>query len=244
MTRVGMTRVGEREGTRFLGTDWLVFGSLGPHEFMAPFDNDGDGPSRRDRILTEATRIFLEKGFSATAMSEVAKASGIQKASLYHHFPSKEALFVACATNGFADALADLEAIRNDTALGDDDRLLRAIDAVYRINLDSACGRMAPLIAEVSRTIPQVARAFYDDFIRKQQIVMGGIIDDGLARGSFVTRERMGLGQMIFGPIVSLALEREMFAAFDDVDSLRPVDRIRNEHATLILRLMKSAPSR
>ncbi|QJR37925.1 TetR/AcrR family transcriptional regulator [Gemmatimonas groenlandica] len=206
---------------------------------MVPFEIEGDGPSRRRLILAEATRIFLEKGFSATAMSEVAKASGIQKASLYHHFPSKEALFVACATNGFADALADLEAIRNDPDLGDDDRLRRAVDAVYRINLDSACGQMAPLIAEVSRTIPTVARAFYEGFIYKQHIVMGGIIDDGLARGSFVTRERLGLEQMIFGPIVSLALEREMFAAFDDVDAVRPVDQIREEHATLLLRLMK-----
>jgi AcrR family transcriptional regulator len=204
---------------------------------------DRDGPSRRRRIVAESTRLFLEQGFAATSMSQVAHASGLQKASLYHHFPSKEALFVACATDGFAEALAGLEALRLDTALTDDERFRRALRAVYRINLDSACGRMAPLIAEVSRTIPEVARAFHDDFIHHQHVVMNGIIDDGIARGSFVPHERMGLEHMIFGPIVSLALEREMFTTFDEVDAMRPIERIRDEHTTLLLRLLRGGAS-
>ena len=205
---------------------------------MIPIETDGDGQSRRGRILAEAVQLFLEHGFSATSMSLVADASGIQKASLYHHFSSKEALFVACATDGFDEALAELEGLRHDQSLSDDERFVRAVDAVYRINLDSACGRMAPLIAEVSRTIPAVARAFHDDFIQKQHVSINAIVDDGIARGSFVAHERLGFEHMIFGPIVSLALEREMFTTFDDVDAVLPVDRIRTEHSTLLLRLL------
>jgi AcrR family transcriptional regulator len=200
---------------------------------------DQDGFSRRRTIIAEATRLFLEKGYSATSMSQLAKACGVQKASLYHHFPSKEALFVACATDGFDEAILDLERIRHEASIDDDTRILRAVDAVYRINLHSNCGRMTPLIAEVSRSIPVVARAFHDQFILKQQLLMNGIIDDGIARGSFRPTYRIGLEHIIFGPVIKLALEIEMFTTFDGLSVLRPVDQIRTEHGALVLQLLK-----
>ena len=203
-----------------------------------PADTDHDAPSRRRLIIDEAICLFLEKGYAATSMSQLAAACGIQKASLYHHFPSKEALFVACATDGFEEAIRELEAIRADASLDDDERFRRTLDTIYRINIDSACGRMAPLIAEVSRTIPGVARAFHDGFIMRQHGMMKAVIDDGIARGSFVEHERLGFEQMVFGPVVTMMLEREMFTTFDQFDSLRPIDRIRREHATLLLRLL------
>ncbi|MCU0625043.1 MAG: TetR/AcrR family transcriptional regulator [Gemmatimonadaceae bacterium] len=204
-------------------------------------DHELDGFSRRRQIIDEATTLFLQRGYAGTSMSQLAKACGMQKASLYHHFPTKEALFVACATDGFDEAIAELAAIRADPTLDDDERFRRAIHAVYRINIDSACGRMAPLIAEVSRTIPAVARAFHDEFIMHQHVLMNGIIDDGIARGSFQAPERLGFEHMIFGPVVSLSLEREMFTTFDKFDTLRPIERIRTEHAELLLRLLHGA---
>ena len=48
--------------------------------------------SRREEILATAADLFWAKGYGATAMSEIAGALDIQKASLYHHVPSKETL--------------------------------------------------------------------------------------------------------------------------------------------------------
>jgi len=47
----------------------------------------------RSRIIAEATRLFSEKGYSATSMREVAEAVGITKPALYYHFSSKEVLY-------------------------------------------------------------------------------------------------------------------------------------------------------
>ncbi|MCP3936029.1 MAG: TetR/AcrR family transcriptional regulator [Actinomycetia bacterium] len=49
-------------------------------------------PHTRERIRDEAAALFREKGFNGTSMSDLAKAVGITKSSLYHHFPSKQAL--------------------------------------------------------------------------------------------------------------------------------------------------------
>lgn len=46
----------------------------------------------RERIRREAAALFRRKGFNGTSMAELAGEVGITKSSLYHHFPSKQAL--------------------------------------------------------------------------------------------------------------------------------------------------------
>jgi len=50
---------------------------------------------KREEIVHRAIRLFLTGGYDDTSMAQLAEACGIRKASLYHHFPSKEALALA-----------------------------------------------------------------------------------------------------------------------------------------------------
>lgn len=51
-----------------------------------------------ERILEEATSVFLEKGFARAKMEEIASRAGITKQTIYARFPSKDALFGALAS--------------------------------------------------------------------------------------------------------------------------------------------------
>jgi AcrR family transcriptional regulator len=44
----------------------------------------------RTRILEEAAKLFTEKGYETTSVQDIAQATGLSKAALYHHFRSKE----------------------------------------------------------------------------------------------------------------------------------------------------------
>jgi AcrR family transcriptional regulator len=50
---------------------------------------------RKDAILDEATRLFAERGYAACSMADLAECVGLRKASLFHHFPSKDDLYGA-----------------------------------------------------------------------------------------------------------------------------------------------------
>lgn len=52
-------------------------------------------PSSREKILEVAEARFAQRGFAGVGMREVAEAAGLGKSSLFHHFPSKAALYVA-----------------------------------------------------------------------------------------------------------------------------------------------------
>jgi AcrR family transcriptional regulator len=51
--------------------------------------------TRREEILDEATELFAERGYEGTSMSDLAERVGLRKASLFHHFTSKEVLYAA-----------------------------------------------------------------------------------------------------------------------------------------------------
>ncbi|QBF33653.1 TetR/AcrR family transcriptional regulator [Thalassococcus sp. S3] len=196
---------------------------------------------RRQEIVNIATQAFLDKGFAGTSMTQLAKACGMQKASLYHHFDGKEALFIACVTDGYGRALKDLTELRDDESLSSEDRFASAILRLYDTTILSPVGRLSPLIAEVSRILPNVARSFHEGYIVKQRKLLEEIVQQGIADGSFVPMDRELLHHLVFGPIVTLSLSREMFATFDDLDTQFPVERLRDGHTEHLLKMLKAA---
>ncbi len=51
--------------------------------------------AKRDDILATATRLFGEHGYHAVGVDRIRDEAEVSKMTLYHHFPSKEALVEA-----------------------------------------------------------------------------------------------------------------------------------------------------
>jgi AcrR family transcriptional regulator len=48
----------------------------------------------RNHILEAATQLFSKTGYDATGVAEICQAAGVSKGAFYHHFPSKQAIFM------------------------------------------------------------------------------------------------------------------------------------------------------
>lgn len=69
--------------------------------------SDGQNPGLT-KILEAAHNCFATKGFDGTSIQEVARRAGVSKANVFHHFQSKENLYLAVlrrACEGFTDVL-------------------------------------------------------------------------------------------------------------------------------------------
>jgi AcrR family transcriptional regulator len=65
----------------------------------------------RQRVLDAAEALFMERGYNAIALRDIANALGIKQASLYYHFPhGKEEMYVAVAERAFARHFAGMSA--------------------------------------------------------------------------------------------------------------------------------------
>jgi len=59
-------------------------------------------PRGRDRVMSEAAALFVQQGYAATSLRQIAEAVQIKAASIYHHFDSKEDLFGTVLNQGIA----------------------------------------------------------------------------------------------------------------------------------------------
>ncbi|HMN36731.1 MAG TPA: TetR/AcrR family transcriptional regulator [Hyphomicrobium sp.] len=77
----------------------------------------------RPALLKEAEALIRTRGYSAFSYADLAERVGIRKASIHHHFPTKEALGAALVDEYLERFLADLAALRE-----------RELDTVGRLN--------------------------------------------------------------------------------------------------------------
>jgi AcrR family transcriptional regulator len=62
-------------------------------------------------IVKAAKRIFGECGFASTTMDDIAAGARVAKGAIYHHFPTKEALFEAVFERVSLELVSDLDRI-------------------------------------------------------------------------------------------------------------------------------------
>ena len=61
---------------------------------------------QRELILARAAALFAQRGYPATSMNQVAEASGLSKATLYHYYRDKYSLLVSIAEGHVAKLAA------------------------------------------------------------------------------------------------------------------------------------------
>jgi AcrR family transcriptional regulator len=58
-----------------------------------PRTSERGGPQTRARIRETSNRLFMERGYDAVTVAEVARESGVSSVTVFNHFPRKEDLF-------------------------------------------------------------------------------------------------------------------------------------------------------
>jgi AcrR family transcriptional regulator len=100
----------------------------------------------KDQLLLACAQVISEKGFHATSMQDIAEAVDLQKASLYHHFTSKQEILLV-----LLDQAIDLLTERLDPIVRQDlpaDQKLRAMMRCFLETLAERKDLVAVLLLE------------------------------------------------------------------------------------------------
>lgn len=143
---------------------------------------------RTAEIIEAATAIFARKGFDGATMEDIAAAAGINKATIYLYFDSKDALIHAIAETLFAQELMTTQAAHDlpgsalarltayyEALIADDSEVLPLMPILYEFY---ALGLRRDDVREV-----------ISDFITRSAAVLEAIIEEGIAAGEFAPTE-------------------------------------------------------
>jgi TetR/AcrR family transcriptional regulator len=135
---------------------------------------------RRREIIRAALEVGRERGYHATTLEEIAGRLGVRKAALYHYFPDKDAILLACHRESLAELERIVEASGAVKAPGA--RLGFLIREHVRIMTETLEG--SPLAFEVT-ALPPEARA---EVIRGRdgfEGVLRAVVEEGIRKGDF-----------------------------------------------------------
>ncbi len=70
----------------------------------------GGGAAKRDRILRAAIRIFSQKGFFNSKVSDIARSAGVADGTIYLYFKNKDDLLISLFEEKMAEVVSDIRA--------------------------------------------------------------------------------------------------------------------------------------
>lgn len=169
--------------------------------------------ARPAELAAAALSLFIEKGFAATRLDEVAARAGVSKGTLYLYFDSKEALFKAVIEEGVVPLFEEFEA-KLETLKDDPERLLREILLGWWAKVGSTdLGGIGKLIIAEAGNFPEVARYHHDAVIVRWMALLKRAIDLGVGKGVFRPFDIEPLCQLIFFPLLMLSVWKNSMAS-------------------------------
>lgn len=122
----------------------------------------------RDRILGTAARLFHEQGFNGTGVSTILREADVNAGSLYHFFPSKEALLLGVLER-YREMLHPIVMAPIEAATSDPVARIFALLKQYRdwyapLNFTMGCpiGNLALELADSLPGVRELVRANFD----------------------------------------------------------------------------------
>jgi len=172
--------------------------------------------ARPDEVLDAALAVFLQKGFAASRVEDVARHAGISKGLVYLYFSSKEALLegiVRRALVPIADhALHDLAAFDGDPRIAIT-RIMTLLGAQLADPARLAVPKL--ILGEVTR-FPELATMYRREVIDKVRPALEALLARGVASGHLRPIDPEMAIRSVIGPLLAHVVLSELFGVRPD----------------------------
>jgi AcrR family transcriptional regulator len=190
-------------------------------------------PSKKDRIIEAAARIFAKNGFTGTLMAQVAQEASIGKGTIYEYFRSKETLFFAVFKHLMKETATQMQTVAANQGDSTAQHLQDLADSLIKTWLSRL--DLYSLIMEfwsATATLPgrrQFKKAFQDGYRDFRRLVADQIIA-GFDSGEFQAPvDPLQIASALIGSWEALLLQAWLDPEFDPLGACR-------QHMQLVIR--------
>ncbi len=180
--------------------------------------------ARPDEILNAALDVFVDKGFDAARMDDIARQAGISKAGVYLYFDSKEALLRALIDREIAPIATQLAAFAEAGGADPEGTLhLMATAAIERLS-DQRFFAVPRLIIAISGRFPDIADYYRATIVERAIAALAGLVATGVSKGVFRPVDPVLAVRAIIGPVMFAAMWRHVLRGDTDVPPAKVIE--------------------
>jgi AcrR family transcriptional regulator len=164
------------------------------------------GRETEARILNAAADCFARRGYDATGVADLCATAGVSKGAFYHHFPSKQAVFMALLNRWLVILDEQLLAVTQQTSSAAE--ALKRIAGMSRLVFETASGQL-PMFLEFwnqSAHDPNVWHATIAPYQRYREY-FSLLIETGAAEGSLRHANSKTAGPALMALVIGVLLQ-------------------------------------
>ena len=167
--------------------------------------------ARPSELASAALELFVERGFAATRLDDVAKRAGVSKGTLYLYFDSKDELFKAIVREGIVSRFVEFEE-RMRAYEGSSADLMHLLVKTWwqKIGATKLAGISKLMISEAGN-FPELAKFYHDEVIVRGIAIFTAAIKRGIDSGEFRPVDLEYTPHICAAPVLMLMLWRNSF---------------------------------
>jgi AcrR family transcriptional regulator len=167
--------------------------------------------ARPDEVLDAALDLFIEKGYAAARVEDIARRAGLSKGAVYLYFPSKEAILAALVRRAIVP-IAESAVATLGAAPGNPRDTFLMLFRLMRERLGHPRVLAIPkLIVREVGAFPELAEMYRREVIDRALPVLVGVVRRGVENGLFRPVDPELAVRSIIGPIAMHLLMAEVF---------------------------------
>ncbi len=195
--------------------------------------------SRPAELLDAALDLFVERGFAATRLEDVAHRAGVSKGTLYLYYENKAELFKAVVRENIVPLIEEARALIERSDEPSPVLLERFFfDWWKRFGSTKLSGILKLVIAEAGN-FPEVAQFFSREVASPDRVLLSSIIHRGIKRGEFELTDVDAAVHAWIAPLVVKAIMMNSLDARQPCESQISPERMLRTHIGLILKAIR-----
>ena len=191
--------------------------------------------ARPGELLDAALDLFVEKGYAATRLDDVAARAGVSKGTLYLYYASKEDLFKAVVRQNIVPLI---EAFERDVAQSNATSA-ELLGEFFRQWWSSFGATRLPGIAKLvvgeAGNFPELARFFQQEVVLRNAMLLRSIIERGVRQGEFRQVDIDACLHLWISPMVMRALWEHSILPCCPPGLEVPIERFLATHLDFVL---------
>jgi AcrR family transcriptional regulator len=198
--------------------------------------------SRPSELLAAALELFVERGYAATRLDDIAARAGVSKGTLYLYFANKEELFKALVRENIVSLLERFRAEIDGSPAPASALVGTFLHSWWREFGATRLAGIAKLILSEAGNFPEVARFFHDEVIRPNNDLFASILERGIASGEFRAIDAETAAHLWISPLVMKAMWTHSFDLCGLTGASVDPERMLDTHVELILAALRPEP--